>query len=156
MPSSPSPRSDAALNLARLCAAAALDKKAEDLSLLCLTDLCAYTDYCLLISASSARQVGAVADNVRSVLKKTGIKPLSVSGLREGQWALLDFGEVVVHIFYRPVREYYDLESLWADARRETLDEAELAALLAGGAGFSKIPPSKRGESGTKWRLKRR
>jgi ribosome-associated protein len=109
------------LSLARLCAAAALDKKAEDLSLLHLADLCSYTDYCLLASAASARQVGAVAANVRLILKKAGVKPLSVSGLQEGQWALLDFGAVIVHVFYRPVREYYDLDSLWADARREEL-----------------------------------
>jgi ribosome-associated protein len=122
---------DTSLGVARLCAAAALDKKAEDLSLLYLGDLCSYTDYCLLASASSSRLVGAAAGNVHLILKKAGIKPLSVTGLKEGQWALLDFGQVIVHIFYRPVRAYYDLDSLWADARQEALDAAELTAFLA-------------------------
>lgn len=114
---------------ALLCAAAALDKKAEQLCLLNVGSLSGYTDYFLIASASSTRQVAAVAENVHAVLKKAGIKPLGVSGIKEGQWALLDFGQVVVHIFYGPVREYYDLESFWADAPTEEIDEADLPNL---------------------------
>lgn len=118
------------VHTARLAAAAALDKKAENLSILNVTQVSGYADYFLIMSANSTRQVAAVADNVHLVLKKAGVKPLGVSGVREGQWALLDFGSVIVHVFYNPVRAYYDLESFWADAPRLEFEPEELAGLI--------------------------
>ena len=119
-----------AREIAHLCAAAAYDKKASRLTLLSVGSLTDYADYFLIASASSTRQVAAAANNIHSILKKAGVKPLGVTGILEGQWALLDFGSVVIHVFYEPVREYYDLESIWVDAPVEELDEDELAALL--------------------------
>lgn len=116
--------------IARLCAAAALDKKAEKLMLLNVSKLTGYTDYFLIASANSTRQVAAVADNMHLILKKAGIKPLGMSGIKEGNWALIDFGPVIAHIFYGPVREHYDLESLWADAPREEINPEELEGLI--------------------------
>lgn len=116
--------------IALLCAAAAYDKKADNMNLLNVSKLSGYTDYFLIASASSTRQVAAVADNIHLVLKKSGIKPLGLSGIKEGQWALLDFGDVVVHIFYGPMRDYYDLESFWADAPRHELDLEQLTTLI--------------------------
>ena len=115
---------------ARLCAAAALNKKAEDLLLMDVAELTGYADYFLLASGRSPRQATAIAENVQRVLKKAGMSPLGVDGLRQGRWACLDFGDVVVHVFHQPVREIYELEALWGDAPRIELDLKELEALL--------------------------
>ena len=102
---------------------AALEKKALEPMLLEVREQSSYTDYILLLSGRSDRHVQAVADAVAQALKKThNIQPLGVEGKRDGHWTLLDFGDVVVHVFYHPVREFYDLESLWIDAPRVKLD----------------------------------
>ena len=117
-------------DIALLCMAAARRKKALDLLLLDVGALSGYADYFLLASGRSTRQAGAIAEGVQQVLKKAGIKPLGQDGVKEGRWALIDFGDVVVHVFHQPVREFYDLESLWADAPRVEVDEALLDGLL--------------------------
>lgn len=116
--------------LALMCAAAALRKKADNPLLLDVAGLTGYADYLLLVSGRSTRQATAIAEHVLSVLKKAGVKALGADGLKEGRWALIDFGDVVVHVFHQPVREFYDLESLWADAPRLDLDEDSLLAML--------------------------
>lgn len=116
--------------IAMLCAAAALDKKAHDLLLMDVAEPTAYADYFLLASGRSTRQTASIAENIQRVMKKAGISPLGVDGLRQGRWACLDFGDVVVHVFHEPVRENYDLESLWGDAPRIELDLDMLSKLL--------------------------
>ena len=117
--------------MARLLAAAAFERKAEDLLLLEVEDLAGFADYFLLASGRSTRQTTAIAENLLRVLKKAGVKPLGEEGVKEGRWALLDFGDVVVHVFHQPVREFYDLEShYWGDAPQIDLDSEELKALL--------------------------
>ena len=74
------------------------------------------------MSARSDRQVGAIFDSITASLKQSGHKPLGTEGAESGQWALVDFGEVIVHVFHHPVREHYDLESLWVDAGRVPID----------------------------------
>jgi len=123
-------RPESPLGKARLAAAAAWDKKAQDVSLIMVEELAGYADYFLLASGRSTRQAAAIAENVARVLKKAGVKPLNLNGIREGRWALMDYGELVVHVFHHPVREFYDLESLWAEAPRVELDPGELAGLL--------------------------
>ena len=109
---------------------AALDKKGLEPVLLEVREHSSYTDYILLVSGRSDRHVQAVADGVTDHLKKTlGLKPLGVEGKRDGHWTLLDFGELVVHVFYHPVREFYDLESLWIEAPRVKLDVPPEATL---------------------------
>ena len=124
------PRPRNARELALLCAAAALNKKGEDLALLEVSELTGYADYFLLVSGRSTRQATAVGENVARTLKKAGRPVLGAEGLKEGTWILLDFGEVVVHVFHQPVREFYDLDSLWGDAPRVELDPEQLSALL--------------------------
>lgn len=124
------PKPQSARELALLCAAAALDKKGEDLVLLEVGQLTGYADYFLLASGRSTRQATAVGENIARVLKKAGRPALGLEGLKEGRWILLDFGEVVVHVFHEPVREFYDLDSLWGDAPRVELEPTELNALL--------------------------
>jgi ribosome-associated protein len=102
---------------------AALEKKGLEPVLLDVTDQASYTDFILIISGRSDRHVQAVADAVEETLKHAHrAVPIGVEGKRDGQWTLLDFGDVVVHVFYHPVREFYDLEGLWIDAPRVPVD----------------------------------
>lgn len=93
-------------------------RKAEDVVVLEIGPLTSIADYFILCSGHSNRQVIALADHVIGDLKQHGVRPLSVEGLKEGHWVLLDYGHVIIHIFYESVRGFYDLEGLWADARR--------------------------------------
>ncbi|MEW6140105.1 MAG: ribosome silencing factor [Thermodesulfobacteriota bacterium] len=97
----------------------ALSKKATDPVLLRLEPLTTLTDYFLIVSARSARQVKAIADAVLETAREHHIHRLSAEGIGQSNWALLDFGDVVVHVFHTPLREFYDLEGLWAEAKRE-------------------------------------
>ncbi|ADK85767.1 iojap-like protein [Desulfarculus baarsii DSM 2075] len=124
------PRPQSVEDLAKLCAAAALQKKAQDLIVLDVGQLAGYADYFIIATGRSTRQAQAIAENVARVCKKAGRPPMGEEGLREGRWALLDFGDVVVHVFYEPVRVFYDLESLWGDAPRLEFDPQELTAAL--------------------------
>ncbi|MFH1117355.1 MAG: ribosome silencing factor [Pseudomonadota bacterium] len=98
---------------------AALSKKAVNPVLMRLRDLTTLADYFLVMSGGSAKHVKAVAEAVLAEAKTHGIERLSAEGVTLGHWALLDYGDVVVHVFHKPVREFYDLEGLWAEAPRE-------------------------------------
>jgi ribosome-associated protein len=103
---------------ALLCARAAIDKKAENLKILDLTELSGFTDYFVICSGMSDRQVQAIADAVDQGMASAGIDSISVEGYQDGRWVLMDFGDVIVHVFLDALRDYYDLENLWADAPR--------------------------------------
>lgn len=116
-----------AIEAARMALDAALDRKALEPVLLDVRKMCSYTEYILLVSGRSDRQVDAIASAVSHVLRDEGRRPLGVEGTSSGQWALLDFGDVVIHVFHHPQRLHYDLESLWHEAPRvdiEVPDEA--------------------------------
>jgi ribosome-associated protein len=102
---------------------AALAMKALDVVVLDVRELTSFAETFIICSGRSHRQVSAIAEFIEHNLKKEGIKPLGVEGLREGHWILRDYGNVVIHIFYEPVRITYDLEGLWSDARRIVLGE---------------------------------
>jgi ribosome-associated protein len=104
-----------------LCLKAALEKKAENPILLELKGIGSFTDYFLLCSGKSDRQVQAIAQAIEEELKRKEIRPLGQEGVREGKWILMDYEDVVVHIFLDPVRQFYDLEGLWIDAPRVNL-----------------------------------
>jgi len=97
---------------------AMLQRKVIAPVLLDVQELTSVADYFIICSGSSSRQVSAIAQTIKKELKKHKFKPISIDGLKEGQWVLMDFGHVVIHIFYDPVRNFYDLESLWTDAVR--------------------------------------
>ena len=97
---------------------AALDKRALEPVLIDVSSMGSYTDFIGIVSGRSDRQVDAIADGVCQVLKARGLHPLGQEGTGSGRWTLLDFGAFVIHIFYHPVREFYDIESLWIDAPR--------------------------------------
>ena len=101
------------------CTRAALDHKAYDLVVLETGRLTSIADYFVICSGRSDTQVQAIAQAVEEHLLGTlGERPLSIEGLPHAQWVLLDYGDVVVHVFYVPVREFYDLERLWMRAPR--------------------------------------
>ncbi len=114
--------------LAKLILSAAQDVKAEDPVLLDLRQLTSFTDYFMIASGRSDRQVQAIADRIVENLREAGHKPLGVEGYETGHWILLDFGNVVAHIFYGETREFYELEKLWGDAPRLTGDKKEQEA----------------------------
>jgi ribosome-associated protein len=95
-----------------------LSKKVVDPIILNVRELTSYADTFIICSGRSNRQVIAIADHVQQSLKKQGIKPISVVGKKEGQWVLMDYGDIIIHIFYDSVRRFYDLEGLWVDAPR--------------------------------------
>ena len=97
---------------------AVLGKKAIDLVVMDVRELSSIADVFIICSGRSNRQVMAIAEHIQVDLKKHGIRPLSVEGQKEGHWILLDYGHVIIHVFYEPVRSFYDLEGLWIDAKR--------------------------------------
>ena len=113
MTNEPDPFPDQALDL---YVKAALGKKAIGLVILDVRELTSIADVFIVCSGNSNRQVSAIAEYIQVDLKKQGIKPLSVEGIKEGHWVLLDYGHVIIHIFFEPVRNFYDLEGLWVDA----------------------------------------
>ena len=108
---------------ALLCVRFALEKKAYDLVLMEVGAFTSLADYFVLCTGRSDTQVQAIAQGIEQSLKRLGIRLHAIEGYSRGQWVLMDFGDVVVHIFYEPVREFYDLERLWVRAPRVTLPE---------------------------------
>ena len=97
---------------------AALGRKALGVVVLDVRELTSVAEAFIICSGRSNRQVTAIAEYIQAELKKAGIKPLSVEGKKEGHWVLLDYGHVIIHVFYESVRKFYDLEGLWVDAKR--------------------------------------
>jgi ribosome-associated protein len=95
-----------------------LDKKATDVLVLQVAPLTSVADYLVIGSADSDRQASAIADHIDGILSRSGSRARSIEGTRSSQWVLMDFGDVVVHIFRNDIREHYALERLWADAKR--------------------------------------
>lgn len=108
---------------ALLISGLALDRKAYDLLLLEVGGVTSIADYFIICSGRSDRQVQSIAQGIDENLKKEGSTPISVEGMSRGQWVLMDLSDVIVHIFYQPVREFYDLEGLWSHATRVELPE---------------------------------
>jgi len=100
---------------------AAIDKKALLPVLIDVSAMASYTDFIGLVSGRSDRQVDAIAEGITQAMKARGRYVLGQEGTGSGRWTLLDFGSFVVHVFHHPVREFYDLESLWIDAPRVKL-----------------------------------
>ena len=113
------------LELARLAGKAALDKKAEDLVILDVRGLSSFTDFFVIMSGRSTRHVQGLADAIEAALREKRTSPGNTEGLSDGLWVLLDYNEVVVHIFYSETRQFYDLEGLWHDAPRISIEPEE-------------------------------
>ncbi len=98
------------------CAQLAQEKKAAGIRALDVRESATFTDYFLLCSGTSDRQVTAVASHIEESLKKIGVSPLGVEGIREGRWVLLDYNDFVVHVFLDSVRDFYQFDRLWGSA----------------------------------------
>jgi ribosome-associated protein len=81
-----------------------------------VTKLCSFADYFIICSGGSHRHVLALAQHLQEALAQAGVKPLGTEGLEEGQWVLLDYNTMLIHIFLQPLREFYNLEDLWSEA----------------------------------------
>ena len=113
------------LEIAKACAQVALDTKAEDVVVLDVRGMASFTDYFVIMSGRSTRHVQGLAEAIEKELRSKRVRTAKAEGLQEAMWVLLDFDEVVVHIFYHDQRGFYDLEGLWHDAPRIELEEAE-------------------------------
>ncbi len=117
------------LDLAQACASLALDKKGDDPVIIHVEGVTSYTDFFVVVSAPSERQVSAIAGAIEDGMRECGVRPLGVEGKESGAWVLLDYGEVVVHLYLDEARQYYDLEGLWADAPRVDVVEDDGVAI---------------------------
>jgi ribosome-associated protein len=109
--------------VAIFAARAALEKKAEDLVILNVRGICSFADYFVIMSGRSTRHVQGLADAVDKALRDKKLKSTNTEGLQEGMWVLLDYDDVVVHIFYHETRSFYNLEGLWHDGRIIDLED---------------------------------
>jgi len=115
-----------ALDCAFIAAHYALEKKGLDLRLLEIKGMSSLTDYLMIVTGRSDRQVQAIAEAIRLGLKKEHqTLPLAVEGMDEGRWVLLDYGEVMIHVFQEPVRHFYDIEGLWSEAPEVDIPQAD-------------------------------
>ncbi|NQU13445.1 MAG: ribosome silencing factor [Desulfobacteraceae bacterium] len=114
-----------AIDKARLCLRFIRERKALDPLLLEVEELTSFADYFVIASGNSSRQVQAISRHVKQKMRDEGFLSDGVEGEQEGHWVLLDYGDVVIHLFYQPVREFYDLEGLWIEAPRMSLEDQE-------------------------------
>ena len=120
---------------ARIAAEAAAEKKATDVVAMRVSELLVVTDYFVLATGGNDRQVKVIAEVVEEKLREAGMRALGREGEREAKWVLLDFGDLVVHVFQPTEREFYRLEKLWSDAPRlELPPEVVNPSSAAGGA----------------------
>ncbi len=121
-----------------LCAAqAAIDKKGLGPVLLDLREQKSYTDYLLVVSGPGPRATKAVAESVQETMAEHGYRAIGVEGVREGRWALLDYGDLVVHVFDHPLREFYDLEGMWFDAPKVELQVPPEQRIIPGAMSYA-------------------
>lgn len=112
------------LEIAQLCSQVAVDHKAEDLVVLDVHELTSFTDYFIIMSGRSTRHVQGLADSIEKELRSKRISNKFSEGLQEGLWVLLDYNDVIVHIFYKETRSFYDLDGLWHDAPKVELESS--------------------------------
>lgn len=111
-------REESGKALAQRCAQIALDTKAEELVILDVRGLTTFTEYFVIMNGKSTRHVQGLAEAIEGKLRSKRLKASTAEGLQDGLWVLLDFDDVVVHIFYHEQRKFYDLEGLWHEAKR--------------------------------------
>jgi ribosome-associated protein len=106
----------------RAAVQAAEEKKAQELVVLQVAEITSFTDYFIICSGSSTRQVQAIADAITEQLKRRGVRPMNTEGYANAEWVLIDFGTFVAHIFTETSRRFYDLERLWRDAKKVSVE----------------------------------
>jgi ribosome-associated protein len=119
----PKPTQEINKRIALAAAEFALEKKATNIKVLDLRDITSFTDYFVIASGSSDMQVKAIAENILAKMRESGVTPWKSEGWDALQWVIVDFVDVVVHIFSETAREFYHLERLWADAPTEIIED---------------------------------
>ena len=114
---------EVSLAKAFLSVQSAANKKAETIKILDMKNESSFTEYFMICSGTSDRQVQAIADTIVIDLKESGFMPISVEGYREGRWVIVDYGDMVVHVFLDALRDFYDLEQLWSHAKRVSIPQ---------------------------------
>jgi len=114
------------LDKAKLCLKIIKERKAIDPVMFEMGQLTSISDYFLIASGSSSRQVQAVTRHLRKRMREEGFRAYGVEGEQEGHWVLMDYGDIVVHLFYQPHRELFDLEGLWIEAPRVNLEDENM------------------------------
>lgn len=122
----------------KLALEAALDLKALAPKILCVSEVAGYTDHVLILTGRSDRHVRGITESIVDALRESGRRAIGSDGLDQHLWDLLDYDDFIVHVFYHPVREYYDLESMWSDAPRVELN---LPAEVMDVSGLGMLPP---------------
>ncbi len=106
------------LDKAKLCYSIVMERKAIDPVLIEVAQLTSISEYFLIASGNSSRQVQAITRHLQKRMREEGFKTYGIEGEQGGHWVLMDYGDIIVHLFYQPFREIYDLESLWGDVPR--------------------------------------
>lgn len=96
----------------------AFARKTQEITVLDVRNLTSYTDAIMIITAQSQRQVSSIAEHIYIAMKETDNLPIGTEGMKQGTWALLDYGDVVINVFDKATRDFYDLEGLWSEAPR--------------------------------------
>jgi ribosome-associated protein len=109
-------------DLARLAVKAAEEKKAENIIVMDISELSVIAEYFIICHGNNERQVQAIVTEIRDQAYKNGYNVRGIEGAEEGRWVLIDLGDVVVHVFHREEREFYNIERLWGDARTVTFN----------------------------------
>lgn len=109
--------------MAKLVYDALEDKKGEDIQVIEIKEISIIADYFIIANGSNSSQVDALVDNVKEVLAKKGYEPLRIEGVRSASWILMDYGDVVVHVFSREDRLFYNLERIWRDGKTISKDQ---------------------------------
>ncbi|MBW2483754.1 MAG: ribosome silencing factor [Deltaproteobacteria bacterium] len=120
-------RKKSSMEIAKFCVPAAVEKKAQEPVILDVRKLCSFTDFFVIMSGRSTRHVQGLAETIETELRSKRLSTSKAEGLNEGTWVLLDYNDVVVHIFYSETRKFYDIEGLWHDAPRITIKEQPAA-----------------------------
>ncbi|MFV0344065.1 MAG: ribosome silencing factor [Anaerocolumna sp.] len=117
---------DISKEIARIAYNALDDKKAEDIKVIEIGDITIIADYFVIANGTNSSQVQALVDNVEDALGRKGYNPKRVEGVRSGTWILMDYGDVVVHIFSKEDRLFYDLERIWRDGKLVSKEQLEV------------------------------
>lgn len=114
---------DNSKEMAKLAYEALENKKGEDIQVIEIKEISIIADYFIIANGSNSSQVDALVDNVKEVLSKKGYEPLRIEGVRSASWILMDYGDVVVHVFSKEDRLFYNLERIWRDGKTISKDQ---------------------------------
>jgi len=113
-------------DILRVIGKAVIDKHATQIRMVDLTEIVSYTDAVVMVSGQNDRQVLAIVDSVEAMMRdELGMKPKGIEGRNTAAWVCMDYGDVIVHVFYAPARDYYDLDSLWPEGKERSGDLLE-------------------------------